>query len=89
LTYCIGSPSTEHILNKEELRVNTEYVKVLPLESRDDETITQSKQNQFKGMLHTFFGYETKTGEERILVIFQDRPMFSHINGKISLRPFE
>jgi len=24
-----------------------------------------------------------------ILVIFQDRPMFSHINGKLSTRPFE
>jgi len=27
---------------------------------------------------------ETKTGVVRILVIFQCRPMFSHINGKLS-----
>ena len=38
---------------------------------------------------YTRFGYETKTGIVRILVIFQHRPMFSHINGKLSLRPFE
>jgi len=35
------------------------------------------------------FGYENKTGFERILVIFQHRPMFSPINGKLSPRPFE
>jgi len=28
-------------------------------------------------------------GVVRILVIFQDRPMFSHINGKLLPRPFE
>jgi len=33
--------------------------------------------------------YETKTREVRILVIFQHRFMFSHINGKLSPRPFE
>jgi len=35
------------------------------------------------------FWCETKTGVLRILVIFQDRRMFSHINGKLSLRPFK
>jgi len=39
------------------------------------------------GECNTCFGYETKTGVERILVIFQHRPMFSHINGKLSPRP--
>jgi len=34
-------------------------------------------------------GWETKTGVVRILIIFQPRPMFSHINGKLSPRPFE
>ena len=38
---------------------------------------------------YTCFGYETKTGLEDILVIFHRRPMFSHINGKLSARPFE
>jgi len=33
--------------------------------------------------------YLTKTGVERILVIFQPRPMLSPINGKLSPRPFE
>jgi len=28
-------------------------------------------------------------GAVRILIIFQERPMFSHINGKLSARPFE
>jgi len=35
------------------------------------------------------YGCETKTGVVRILVIFQDRPMLSHINGKPSPRPIE
>jgi len=35
------------------------------------------------------FGYEPKAGVVRILVIFQGRPMFSHINGKLSPKPFE
>jgi len=33
--------------------------------------------------------YEIKTGVVRILVMFQPRPMFSHINGKLSPGPFE
>jgi len=38
--------------------------------------------------IYTCFGYETKTGVVRILVIFQDRPMFSHIIRKASARAF-
>ena len=33
------------------------------------------------------FGYEIKTGVVRILVIFQDRPVFSYIDGKLTPRP--
>jgi len=33
--------------------------------------------------------YETKTGVVRILVIFQHRPMLSHINEMLWPRPFE
>jgi len=36
----------------------------------------------------TCFGCETKNGVVRILVIFQDRPMFSHIIQKVSARAF-
>jgi len=32
---------------------------------------------------------KTQSGVVRILGIFQDRPMFSHINGKLSPRPFK
>jgi len=35
------------------------------------------------------FGCETETGVVRILVIFQDGLIISHINGKLSPRPFE
>jgi len=38
-------------------------------------------------LTYTCLGNETKTGVVRILVIFQRRPMFSHINGKLSPRP--
>jgi len=34
------------------------------------------------GGFYTCFGCETKTGVVRILVIFQDRPVFSHIIQK-------
>jgi len=44
--------------------------------------------NKTKTTFWGCFGCETKTGV-RILVIFQDTPMFSHINGKLSPRPFE
>jgi len=40
----------------------------------------------FRGVLATC---ETKKGVVRILVIFQDRLMLSHINGKLSPRPFK
>jgi len=32
---------------------------------------------------------ETKTGVVRILAVFPNRPMFSHINGKLSPSPFK
>jgi len=35
-----------------------------------------------------YFGCENKTGLRR-LITFQDRPLFSHIYGKLSPRPFE
>jgi len=38
---------------------------------------------------YTCFGCETKTKVVRILVFFQHRHMFSHINGKLSPRPSE
>jgi len=38
--------------------------------------------------IYTCFGYKTKTGVVRILVIFQDRPMFSLIIRKVSARAF-
>jgi len=38
---------------------------------------------------YSSFRCETKTGVVRIFVIFQDKPMFSHTNGKLSPRPFE
>jgi len=50
---------------------------------------TQLKQNPRFGECCTCFEYETETGLERILVIFQRRPMFSHINGKLLPRPFQ
>jgi len=40
------------------------------------------------GECNTWFGCETETGVVRALVIFQDRPMFSHINRKVSARAF-
>jgi len=49
----------------------------------------QSLKLPFQVVLHLFFGCETKTGVVCIFVIFQDRPMFSRINGKLSPRPFE
>jgi len=43
------------------------------------------------GECYTCFGYETKMVVVRILVILQytRRLMFSHINGKLSSRPFQ
>ena len=40
------------------------------------------------GECHTRFECETKMGAVRILVIFQDRSMFSHIIRKVSARAF-
>jgi len=37
-------------------------------------------------MSYTCFGRETKTGVLRILVIIQDRPLFSHIILKVARR---
>ena len=51
--------------------------------------IITAKQDPRFGECYICFGYETKTGEVRILVIFQQGPMFSYINGKLSPRPFE
>jgi len=42
----------------------------------------------FWGMLYLFWVCETKTGVVRILVIFQDRHMFSHIIQKVWARAF-
>jgi len=55
------------------------------LVSRDRLTI---KTKPRFGECYTCFGYETKTGVVRILVIFEDRPMFSRINEKLSPRHF-
>jgi len=40
------------------------------------------------GECYACFGYETKTGLTRILVIFQDGAMFSHIIEKVLTRAF-
>ena len=37
----------------------------------------------------SLLGYKTKPGVVHILEIFQHRPMFRHINGKLSPRTFE
>jgi len=50
---------------------------------------SQKKQNIRLGECYTCFGCETNTEVVRSVVIFQHRPMFSHINGKLSPRPFE
>jgi len=47
------------------------------------------KQNPRFGECYTCLGCETITRVVHISVIFQDSPMFSHINGKLSPRPFE
>jgi len=41
------------------------------------------------GECYTCLRHETKKGVVRVLVIFRYRTMFSHINGKLSPRPFE
>jgi len=42
----------------------------------------------FKGTLYLFWVCETKTGLLSILVVFQDRLMFSHIIREVSVRAF-
>jgi len=41
------------------------------------------------GECFTCFGCETETGVIRIFVIFQDRPMFSHIIRKVLAKAFD
>jgi len=48
----------------------------------------QSENTRFREC-STCFGCGNKTGLVRILVILQDRTMFSHIHGKLSPRPFK
>jgi len=48
-----------------------------------------NKKTPVPGIFVRVSGNETKTGAVRILVIFQDRPMFSHIIQKLSPRPFK
>ena len=50
-------------------------------------TVTVKTEHPFKGICGTSSGYETKTRVVRILVIFQDRPMFSRINELLSPEP--
>jgi len=49
---------------------------------------TQLKRNTCFRERHTCFGCETETGVFRIIVVFQDRSMFSHIIQKVSERAF-
>ena len=65
------------------------YLFIFRTRSYRYEITLQWKQNPRFGECSTCFGYETKTGVLRILVIFQHGPMFSHINGKLSPRPFQ
>jgi len=37
----------------------------------------------------TFVGYENKIGVVRMLIVFQDSPMVSHTNQKVSARAFD
>jgi len=61
----------------------------VPRSGEEKKTFRSVKTNLRFGECRTCFGYEIKTGVVRILVIFQRRPMFSHIIGKLSPRPFE
>jgi len=49
---------------------------------------TQYKRNICCMEFYACFEYETKTGVVRILVIFQNMPIFSHIIQKVSARAF-
>jgi len=50
---------------------------------------SQLKENTRLWEFYTCFGYETKRGVVRVLVIFHGRPMLSHISEKLSPRPFK
>jgi len=52
-----------------------------------NETSPHKNKTSF-GECYTYFGCETKTGVVRILVIFQGRPMFSHVIEKVLVRAF-
>jgi len=51
------------------------------------QSITVKTKPRF-GECYTCFGCENKTEVVRILVVFQDRPMFGHIIQKVSARAF-
>ena len=55
----------------------------------NDQHHSNSKNERPVSSSSACFGCETKTGVVGILVIFQDRPMFSHINGTLAQRPFK
>jgi len=61
-------------------------LKIVPLAPK--KMLYSKNKPSFWGVLH-LFGYEAKTVIVRIFVIFQHRPMLSHIDGKLSPRPFE
>jgi len=48
---------------------------------------TQWKKNLLFGECYNCFSFETKTGAARPFVIFQDRPVISHINRNLSRKP--
>ena len=62
--------------------------KVIFWTMRSDLQRTVKKKTPFWRMLYTCLGRETKTGLVRILVIFQDRLMFSHIIRKALVLAF-
>jgi len=52
-------------------------------------SLTSTSKNKTPVLGNAIPGYEPKTGEVGFLVSFQHRSMFSHINGKLSPRPFK
>jgi len=50
--------------------------------------VDTNEKEKFWGTLYLLWD-ANKKGLVRILVIFQHRPMLSHINGKLSPRPLE
>jgi len=57
-----------------------EFVALRGLHSENDSPVL--------GISYLCFGFENKPGLVRILIMFQDRPMFSHIIQKVSARAF-